>query len=265
MVNKKIMNGYHSFVGKSYSVDEDVGKEHLDKKHLDKMNLDKKNSDEAIIKKTVEFVRKTLGKDTTGHDWWHVYRVWKMALYIAEREKPNNLMIVQLGALLHDIADWKFNDGNDEVGPEIAERWLKRNGVENSVVNSVVDIVRNISFKGAMVKNSMKLKEGLIVQDADRLDAIGAIGIARAFAYGGSKGRVMYDPMMKFHLHRSFEDYKKNKGSTINHFYEKLLLLKDRMNTKTARKIAEERDQFMRVFLDKFFEEWNFPDSIEYF
>ena len=210
-----------------------------------------------IVRRTADFVRDKLKGDTTGHDWWHVYRVWRLSLKIAESEKPNDLFVVQLGALLHDVADWKFNDGDETAGSRVASDWLRKNGVNNSVISAVVHIIDNVSFKGANVKNKMKTKEGLIVQDADRLDAIGAIGIARVFAYGGYKGRAIYDPAIKPHLHNSFEEYKKSNGTSINHFYEKLLLLKDMMNTETAKKMAEKRDAFVRDFLREFFNEWN--------
>ena len=213
-----------------------------------------------IIKKTESFVKKHLKGDVTGHDWWHIDRVRKMALRIAKKEKNVDLFVVQLAALLHDIADWKFHGGNETIGIKLAEEWLKRLKVEKNVIERVCEIIREISFKGAEVKSKMKTKEGMIVQDADRLDAIGAIGIARCFATGAKLNREIYNPEIKPRLHKTFEEYKKAKSTSINHFYEKLLLLKDLMNTKTAKKIAEKRHKFMEEFLDRFFKEWNCED-----
>lgn len=209
-----------------------------------------------IIDKTCQFVEQKLAGDGSGHDWWHIYRVWNLAKNIAAQEKAN-LRIVELSALLHDIADWKFHDGDDSKGPQMAEQFLKENQIEREVIDSVVEIVATISYKGAGVATPMKTLEGEVVQDADRLDAIGAMGIARTFAYGGNKNRLMYHPDEKPVMHQSFDDYKKNTGHTINHFYEKLLLLKDRMNTVSARKMAEGRHQFMQAYLDQFYEEWD--------
>jgi uncharacterized protein len=167
------------------------------------------------------------------------------------------LFVVQLGALLHDIADWKFSNGSEEKGVRIATEWLERQGAAKADIGEVADIIRNISFKGAKLKNKPKSKEGRIVQDADRLDALGAIGIARAFAYGGYRGRPIYDPQIKPKLHQSFAAYKLARSTTINHFYEKLLLLKDKMNTAEGRKMARGRDAFIRNYLKMFFDEWN--------
>ena len=214
--------------------------------------MDKK----TIISQTITFVKQQLKGDATGHDWWHVHRVWHMALTLAEKEGAD-LFVVQLAALLHDIADWKFHDGDDKKGEVIARQWLESLGLEEKVISHVCQIVSDISFKGAGVATNMKTIEGKVVQDADRLDAIGAIGIARAFAYGGYKKREMYNPEIEPLLHQSFEQYKNSEGTTVNHFHEKLLLLKNRMNTQSALKIAEERHQFMEVFLDKFLKEWD--------
>lgn len=213
--------------------------------------MDKK----AIIKKTEEHVRKTLEGESSGHDWWHTYRVWKTASSIGKREKAD-LFVVQLAALLHDIADWKFHSGDDSVGPKVAREWLEKMRVEEETVSHVCEIMGKISFKGAKVKSEMGTKEGMIVQDADRLDAIGAIGIARCFAYGGHKGREMHSPTARPQMHESFDQYKNNKSSSINHFHEKLLLLKDLMNTETAKRMAGERHKFMEQFLDRFHMEW---------
>ncbi len=207
-----------------------------------------------VIKKVAEFVKQKLYSESTGHDWWHCYRVWQLALKIAKNENAD-LFVVQLAALLHDIADWKFN--KPEQGLVIAKELLNQLNVDEQTISHVCEIIRNISFKGAKVKNEISTKEGRIVQDADRLDALGAIGIARCFATGAKLGRPIYDPNIKPKLHTNFDEYKKAKSTSINHFYEKLLLLKDRMNTETARKIAEERHKFMLQFLDRFFREWN--------
>ena len=210
----------------------------------------------SIVLSTVNYVRNSMSGEGSGHDWWHVYRVWKTSLKIAKREKNVDLCIVQLGALLHDIADWKFSGGDDTAGERAARAWLKKAGADIDTRNKVGNIVKNVSFKGAGVKDTIDTLEGQIVQDADRLDAIGAIGIARAFMYGGYKGSQMYDPRSKPKKHKSFSEYKTSNSAVINHFYEKLLLLKSRMNTRTARTMARERDAFMRQYLERFFNEW---------
>jgi uncharacterized protein len=214
---------------------------------------------DSVVEKTKEYVRKRLGGEGSGHDWWHVYRVWKTALKIG-KEEGADLFVVQLAALLHDIADWKFHNGDVSVGPKLAREWLEKLDVEESVISHVCEIIKNISFKGAGVESKMGTKEGMVVQDADRLDAMGAIGITRTFAYGGYAGREIYNPNVKPEKHETFEQYKNSKGHTINHFYEKLLLLKDRMNTKTGKKMAEERHVFMERFLERFFREWEGKD-----
>ena len=211
----------------------------------------------SIIDKTCQFVEEKLAGDGSGHDWWHIHRVWNLAKNIAGQEEGTNLMIVELSALLHDIADWKFHDGDENKGPQMAKQFLTANHVESSVIDPVVEIIASISYKGAGVPTPMKTLEGQVVQDADRLDAIGALGIARTFAYGGHKNRLIYHPEEKPVLHQSFEDYKKNQGHTINHFYEKLLLLKDRMNTASGKRLAEARHQFMQTYLDQFYKEWD--------
>ena len=211
-----------------------------------------------IIQKTAEYIKQEFSDDSSGHDWWHIYRVWKNAVTICEHEKAD-LFIVELAALLHDLDDWKFNDTGDET-PLRAKAWLDSCGVEISTADKVCEIIIHISYKGAGVENKMKSLEGLIVQDADRLDAIGAIGIGRAFAYGGYKNRPMYDPESTPQMHATFEQYKNSKSATINHFYEKLLLLKDMMNTPTAKKIAEQRHEIMLRFLDQFMNEWEGRD-----
>ncbi|HRJ54671.1 MAG TPA: HD domain-containing protein [Anaerolineales bacterium] len=211
-----------------------------------------------IIQKTADYIRAEFSDDSSGHDWWHIYRVWKNAIAICKIEKADPI-IVQLAALLHDLDDWKFNETGDET-PLRARAWLDSHHVSPAVADSVCEIIEHISYKGAGVKNKMDSLEGFIVQDADRLDAIGAIGIGRAFAYGGYKNRMMYDPDSPPHMHASFEEYKNSKSATINHFYEKLLLLKDRMNTQTAKRIAEERHNVMLKFLDQFMLEWEGSD-----
>ncbi len=194
--------------------------------------------------------------ESSGHDWWHIYRVWQSSLYIGARENVDS-DVVQLAALLHDIGDWKFHAGDESVGPRLAREWLQSLDVAENIITHVCTIIANLSFKGADVKAAPLSLEGQVVQDADRLDAIGAIGIARAFAYGGSKGREMHDPEAQPVMHATFEQYKAARGTTINHFHEKLVLLKDRLNTPTARTLAEQRHAFMIEFLDQFNAEWN--------
>lgn len=213
------------------------------------------NYEEQIIKDTAAYIKGKLEGEGSGHDWWHIYRVWQLAKHISMKEGAN-AFIVELGALLHDIADWKFNEGDDKAGGREAKKWLQSIGVPGDIGDKVAFIVDNVSFKGAKVENTMKGLEGMIVQDADRLDAIGAIGIARTFAFGGFKQREMYNPDIKPEIHESFEAYKNSNSNTINHFYEKLLFLKDMMNTKTAKAMAEERHKYMEGFLKEFFEEW---------
>lgn len=209
----------------------------------------------SIIKQTAEHVRKVMQGESSGHDWWHAYRVWKMATHIGKKEKAD-MFIVELAALLHDIADYKLHDGDEEIGPKTATKWLESLGVDEKVIQHICQIMRDASFKGANVRTQMKTIEGEIVQDADRLDAIGAIGIARTFAYGGHKGSEIYDPNVKPIMYNSFEEYKSNTPPTISHFYEKLLLLKNLMNTKTAKSLAEGRHKYMENFLKKFYKEW---------
>ncbi len=207
-----------------------------------------------LITRTAAHVQTVLSGDGTGHDWWHVYRVWKMARRIGHAEQADPL-IVELAALLHDIADWKLQDGDSSVGPARAKEWLDSLGLDTSIVDQVCQIIANISFKGAAVEQPLLSLEGKVVQDADRLDAMGAIGIARAFAYGGAKGQAIYNPAVQPTEHRTAESYLKG-GTSVNHFYEKLLLLKDRMNTATGRAMAEERHRFMEEYLWRFYDEW---------
>ncbi len=205
-----------------------------------------------LIDSTAAYVRTTLSGDGTGHDWWHVYRVWRTAQRIGQAEKAD-LLVVELAALLYEIADWKLHGGDSTVGPRIAREWL--DSLDARISDHVCQIIANISFKGAKVEQPTLSLEGQVVQDADRLDAMGAIGIARAFAYGGAKGQAIYDPAVSHTAHRTPEAYLQS-GTTINHFYEKLLLLRDRMNTATGRAVAEETHQFMEDYLRRFFEEW---------
>jgi uncharacterized protein len=214
------------------------------------------NNQQAVINKTLDFVKETLLGEGSGHDYWHVYRVWNTAKSLAKSEDCNNY-IVELGALLHDIADHKFHGGDLTVGPRVAREFLEKLAVAHEDICAVCEIIATISFKGAKVELKMSTIEGMIVQDADRLDAIGAIGIARTFAYGGHKGHEMHNPEIKPQLHDSFDAYKNSKGTTVNHFYEKLLLLKDLMNTKTAKMIAEKKHKYMEEFLNQFYDEWN--------
>ena len=209
-------------------------------------------TDQEIIEKTVEFVKSELRNAEGGHDWFHIERVWKNARSIAQTE-PVDLFIIELGALLHDIADYKFNDEPD--GIRKVRRFLENLLADETVIDHVEKIMSNISFKGGNFTQDFFSPELAVVQDADRLDAIGAIGIARAFNYGGFKGRAMYDPSIMPVTGMTVEQYKNSNAPTINHFYEKLLLLKDRMNTETGRKMAQHRHQFMEQFLEQFFRE----------
>ena len=210
----------------------------------------------TIINKTVSFVRETLAEAEGGHDWWHIYRVWKNAKHIAGVEGGVDLLVVELGALLHDIADSKFHHGDEEIGPKTARDYLNSLGLTNSIVEHVENIVRHISFKGTVEGQKWTSPELAVVQDADRLDALGAIGIARTFNYGGHTGRSLYDPNIKPNLEMSKEEYKNSTTPTLNHFYEKLLLLKDLMNTKTGKEMAEGRHQFIEQYLEQFYSEW---------
>ncbi len=212
-----------------------------------------------IITKTEAFIREKLGADSSGHDWYHVDRVRRSAVMIGTAEGAD-LFVTELAALLHDVADWKFHAGDDDAGPRVAGEWLVSLAVDAGTITAVQQIIREVSFKGAGVATKPGTLEAAVVQDADRLDAIGAIGVARTFAYGGHKGQPMYDPTKPATLHDSFDSYKNNNGTTINHFYEKLLLLKDRLNTATARKLAAKRHQFMEDFLTQFYREWNGED-----
>ncbi|WP_259065571.1 HD domain-containing protein [Mucilaginibacter sp. X4EP1] len=208
-----------------------------------------------LINKTADFVRDTLKNAEGGHDWWHIYRVWNNAKLIAKTEEAD-LLVVELAALLHDIADSKFHNGDEEIGPKTAGDFLEGIGVDEPIIHHVQQIIRYLSFKSSFDKTVFTSKELQIVQDADRLDAIGAIGIARAFSYGGFKGREFYDPAVKPNLSMSKAEYKSTTAPTINHFYEKLLLLKDKMNTATGKQLAQQRHIFMETYLQQFYAEW---------
>ncbi len=209
-----------------------------------------------IISETIKFVKQELEESESGHDWWHALRVRNTALKIAKSEN-GDIFIIELASLLHDIADAKFNNGDEKIGPDKAFAFLKNLKVENSDAIHVINIIKNISFKGGNTQTIFKSIELNIVQDADRLDAIGAIGIARAFSYGGYKKREFYNPNIQPDMNMTPEQYRKSTAPTINHFYEKLLLLKEKMNTKTGKIIAEERHTFMQLYLDQFYKEWN--------
>jgi uncharacterized protein len=208
-----------------------------------------------LIDKTIAFVKEKLDNAEGGHDWFHIERVYKNSILIAQEEECD-LTVVKLGALLHDIADSKFHDGDETIGPKTARTFLESENVFEETINHVINIIENISFKGGNFENKFSSKELEIVQDADRLDAIGAIGIARTFNYGGFKNRALYDPSIAPNLNMSKEEYKNSNSPTLNHFYEKLLLLKDKMNTATGKKIALERHKYMENFLSQFYAEW---------
>lgn len=210
----------------------------------------------ALIENTISFVKEKLENAEGGHDWFHIERVYNNAMNIAKEENCDET-IVALGALLHDIADSKFHDGDETVGPKLAWEFLEKQNVSEDIIIHVVNIIENISFKGGNFERKFSSMELDIVQDADRLDAIGAVGIARTFNYGGFKNRPLYNPEIMPNLNMNKEEYKNSVSPTINHFYEKLLLLKDKMNTKTGKKIAEERHNYMEKFLEQFFAECN--------
>ncbi|CAH0179265.1 HD domain-containing protein [Pedobacter sp. ISL-68] len=211
---------------------------------------------QATIQKTIDFVQKTLANAEAGHDWFHIERVFKTAQTINQQENGDEL-VVAFAALLHDIADPKFNNGDEELGPNMAASFLASIAVDAEVIAHVKLIIQNMSFKNSFDGTGFTSKEMQIVQDADRLDAIGAIGIARAFTYGGFKNRVLYDPAILPEEHLTKESYKNTTAPTINHFYEKLLLLKDMMNTEAGKAIAIERHNFMLLYLEHFYKEWD--------
>lgn len=213
-------------------------------------------SNPDLVNKTIVFVKDKLANAESGHDWFHIQRVYKNALLIADVENCDET-VVKLGALLHDIADSKFHDGDETIGPKVAREFLESQNAPEAIITPVIQIIENISFKGGNTEKLFSSIELDIVQDADRLDAIGAIGIARAFNYGGFKNRLMHDPNSSPKSNMTKEEYKNSKAPTINHFYEKLLLLKDKMNTETGKKIAQKRHQYMQGFLAQFYAEWD--------
>jgi uncharacterized protein len=212
--------------------------------------------EQAVILSVAGELRARLAGESSGHDWWHTHRVWKMAERLARGTGANDL-VVQLAALLHDIADWKFHDGDETVGPRVARSLLEKHELPGETIDAICAVIPEVSFKGAGVASEPSTLEGKIVQDADRLDATGAIGIARAFAYGGHAGHELYDPDRTPVMQATKEAYIANRSPTINHFFEKLLLLKDRFNTPQARQIAQQRHEFMENYLRQFFQEWN--------
>lgn len=208
-----------------------------------------------LIEKTKVFVKDKLYGEGSGHDWWHIYRVHNTAKFIAKKENAD-LFIVEMTSLLHDIDDWKFSD-SIETNTTVIEDFLHSLNISQEIIDKIISIIKTMSYKGGVVDSTQKTIEGMIVQDADRLDAIGAIGIARTFAYGGSKNRLIYDPNIKPMEFESLEQVKNAENHTINHFYEKLLKLKDLMNTVTGKELAEKRHKFMETFLDEFYNEWD--------
>jgi len=211
----------------------------------------------TLIKRISRSVRRAMEGDGTGHDWWHVWRVWQTADRLAKTEPRSDRTVVSLGALLHDLGDWKFHGGDEEAAPREAARLLRRFKADTDLIDRVGQVCREVSFKGAGVADRPTSLEARIVQDADRLDALGAVGIARTFAYGGAKGRLIYEPGVPPVLHGSFSAYKKSKSHTINHFHEKLLLLRTRLHTRAARRIARDRHAYLKAFLKRFHAEWD--------
>lgn len=212
-----------------------------------------------LIARTADFIRQRAQDDASGHDWWHIDRVRRTAVFLAHAEGAD-APLCELAALLHDIADWKFHNGDELAGPRAAREWLTSQQADPQLIDQVCGIIAGVPYKGAGVPTEMESLEGRCVQDADRLDAIGAIGVARAFAFGGHFGRPMYDPESSPEEHATFAAYQQKTGPTINHFYEKLLLLKDRMQTATGRRLAEDRHRFLEAFLKQFFAEWRAPE-----
>ncbi len=211
---------------------------------------------EVVIEKTIDFVKDVLSDAEGGHDWWHIYRVWKLSKHIAKTEDVDDF-VVELGALLHDIADSKFHNGDEDAGARKARSFLTSLNIDEAIIVHIENIISNISFKGGNHTQKFRSPELDVIQDADRLDAMGAIGIARTFNYGGYKGRELYNPQISPNLNMTREEYKNSNAPTLNHFYEKLLLLKDRMNTKAGRSLAEHRHKYMEHFLDEFSKEWD--------
>lgn len=211
---------------------------------------------EQIISATIAYAKEALSGEGSGHDWFHVERVWKMAKRLAEKEHAD-LFIVEMAALLHDIADWKLNDGDEKAGLKKVVDWLEKCCVAKEDAEKILFIIDNMSFSKEIDGKKLNTVEGFVVQDADRLDAIGAIGIARTFAFGGSRGRLLHNPEEDAREIKTFSEYKNSQSTSINHFHEKLFLLKDQMNTQRAKEIAEKRHGFMQQFLEEFLQEWN--------
>jgi uncharacterized protein len=212
---------------------------------------------DELVAKTAEFMKQKFAEDPTGHDWWHLYRVWHLAKHIASKEKGADMLVVELAALLHDIADHKFHGGDMEIGATEAGKWLRKIKVDQKTIEHVQEIVRNISFKGVNHTIELTTLEGHIVHDADKLDAMGAIGIARAMVFGGAHGRLIYSPDIPIMEDYVFEKTNAANSTGIHHFYEKLLLLKDRMFTKTGKQMAIHRHKFMEDYLKEFYAEWD--------
>jgi uncharacterized protein len=221
------------------------------------INKKHEKMDQKIINQTIEFVKSELKNAEGGHDWFHVERVFRNSILIAKNEEVN-AFVVSLAALLHDIADPKFHDGDETIGPEKSNKFLKNQKVDKEAIDHIIKIIQHMSYKNSLGKDgkAFSSKELEVVQDADRLDAIGAIGIARCFNYGGFKNRALYDPNIPPNLNMTKKQYKKNKAPTINHFYEKLLHLKDKMNTPTGKRLAADRHDYMEIFLKQFYREW---------
>ena len=217
---------------------------------------------DQIIKQTVGFVKKTLADAEGGHDWFHIERVWKTACFIQEKEGAGDLLTIELAALLHDISDAKFNGGDDEMGSRMAFDFLEKQGIDPVRLEHIQSIIKHVSFKGGFPQDQISSIEFQIVQDADRLDAIGAIGIARAFNYGGFKNRPLHEPDKALQEYKDSKAYHKSDAPTINHFYEKLLKLKELMNTESGKQMARERHKYMLDFLDQFYREWD-PGSAD--
>jgi uncharacterized protein len=207
-----------------------------------------------IIEKTEQYVRSLLENDAGGHDWWHIERVRRIGVSLAKKEHADEY-IVEMAALLHDVADEKIA-GSEEKGFKIVSEWLDQMQLTNREKEQIHDVISSVSFKGGHGKKPNTI-EGMVVQDADRLDAIGAIGIARTFMYAGNRGHLMYDPDLPYREKMTKEEYRQGRSTAINHFYEKLLKLKDLMNTESAKQMASERHEFMEQFLQQFYKEWD--------
>jgi uncharacterized protein len=214
-------------------------------------------TDRQLISKTADFIKDKFSTESSGHDWWHMYRVWQLSKHIASKEGGADMLVVELAALLHDIEDHKMHGGDSEVGALAARKWLEQNKLDSKVIAHIEDIVRHISFKSAKIKNPLDTLEGKIVHDADKLDSIGAIGIARVFAFGGAYGRLIYSPDIKLVKDYTYKKTNASNSTAVHHFYEKLLLLKDRMFTDTGRQMAERRHKFMEQYLEEFYDEWD--------